>query len=61
MLLTNNMYLLLVIFSFLAYFPYFEKRAIARQWLGKHFPVATNIHTIEELLEAVLYMQSNSM
>jgi hypothetical protein len=29
-----------------------EETAVAKQWLGKHVPAATNTHaTIEELLE----------
>jgi hypothetical protein len=30
---------------------------IARQRLGKHIPAATDMHAIEELLEAVSSMQ----
>jgi hypothetical protein len=34
-----------------------EEMIIARQWFGKHVPVAMNIHTTE-LLEVVFSMQS---
>jgi hypothetical protein len=35
--------------------------AIAKQWLGKHVPVATNTNTTkEELLDIVFSMQSMS-
>jgi hypothetical protein len=35
-----------------------EETAVARQWLGKHAPAATNIHaTTEELLDAVFSMR----
>jgi hypothetical protein len=37
-----------------------EKTSIARQWLGKHIPAATNMHTTEELLEALFSMLSMS-
>jgi hypothetical protein len=33
--------------------------AIARQWLGKHIPVAADTHaTIEELLDKVSFVRS---
>jgi hypothetical protein len=35
-----------------------EEKAVARQWLGKHFHMATNTHAqIKELLEAVFSMR----
>jgi hypothetical protein len=38
-----------------------EETAIARRWLGKHVPVAVNVHTaVEELLEIMFYMWSVS-
>jgi hypothetical protein len=34
-----------------------KETAVARQWLGKHVPAATNTHeTLEEVLEAVFSM-----
>jgi hypothetical protein len=36
-----------------------EETAIARQWLGKHIPAATNIHaTTKKLLDVVFSMWS---
>lgn len=35
-----------------------EEMITARQWFGKHVPVALNIHTTEKLLEVVFSMQS---
>jgi uncharacterized protein YqgV (UPF0045/DUF77 family) len=38
-----------------------EEMAVARQWLGKHVPMATNIHvTMDELLDVVSSVQSMS-
>jgi methylglyoxal synthase len=31
---------------------------LSRQWIGKHVPVATNMHTIELLLKTVFSTQS---
>jgi hypothetical protein len=36
-----------------------EEKTITGQWLGKHAPVATDIHaTKKKLLEAVFFVQS---
>jgi hypothetical protein len=36
-----------------------EETSVAREWLGKHIPVATSTHaTVKELLEAMFSMQS---
>jgi hypothetical protein len=37
-----------------------EETAIARQWHDRHLAMVTNMHaTVEGLLDAVLFMQSN--